>query len=87
MGDLIRSSDGKAEITAWENRRGRVYVLKNQDDEKQRRNPTDYAIERANRVVLLYNGKYYTASGVSPEYTLDDVIADIESDVYKETIS
>lgn len=86
---LRESSDGNAHVVAWENRRGRVFTTKRtgEGDAKLTRNPTDKTVERARRVIVEYDGKYYTAYGINPSYTLDDVISDIESDRYKELAS
>lgn len=86
-GSLSKSSKGEAEVVGWENRRGRVFVVKDSDDQKVARTPTDRTIESARRVVIKYGDRYYTAYGVNPDFTLDDIIREIESDFYKEIAS
>lgn len=69
-----------ARVVGWE-RAGSYHTVFNDDGDKVGRFPTDYQAEMADRVVIEWNGDYYTIQGLTDDYDLDDAIAELE-DLY-----
>jgi hypothetical protein len=52
--------------------------------EKVGRAPTDRSLESANRVVIHWDGDFYTVDALTPDYDLEDVIHDLQDYYGKE---
>lgn len=83
MADRLRESDrfDNARVAGWETRKGKYHAVYNADGDKVGRAPSDRSLERAERVVIQHGDEFMTVGQLTPDYTIDDAIAEIE-DVY-----
>lgn len=80
MASRLRDSDEfpDARVVGWESRNGTYRAVYDADDVKVGRAPADRSLESANRVVFQLDDEYYTVGALSPDYTMDDAIAELE---------
>jgi hypothetical protein len=80
MARRLRESDDfeSARVVGWESRDGRYHPVYSADGDKVGRAPSDTSLERAHRVVMQVDGDYITTGALTPDYTIDDAIAEIK---------
>lgn len=86
MARPLRESDDfdNARVVGWESRDGKYHGVWDADGDKVGRAPSDLSLERAERVVIQHGDEYLTVGALSPDYTIDEAIAEIE-DYYSES--
>lgn len=80
MARRLREADNFPDlrVVGWESRDGKYHTVYNDDDRKVGRAPSDRSLERAERIVFQNDGDYYTVGPLTPDYGLDDAMAEIE---------
>lgn len=73
----LRDSGKGVTVGGWESRDGTYHRVTDNDLEKVGRAPTDSQLENARRIVINYQGKWYTSGPITPEYDFDDVIDEL----------
>lgn len=74
------AEDYDAHVVGWE-RNGNYRTVYDDDGDKVGRNPTDSQLEGADRIVIDWDGEYFTTGPLTDDYTLDDAIEELE-DLY-----
>lgn len=76
----LRDSDefDNARVVGWESRDGKYHPVYDADGNKVGRAPSDLSLERAERTVIQHGDDYLTVGALSPDYTVDEAIAEIE---------
>jgi hypothetical protein len=85
MAARLRESEqfDNARVVGWESRDGKYHGVYDADGEKVGRAPSDESLERARRVVIQHGDEYMTVGALTPDYNIDEAIAEIE-DLYGE---
>jgi len=80
MARRLREADDfpDARVVGWESRDGRYHGVYDTDMEKIGRAPSDYSLEAADRVVINWDGDFYTLDSLTPDYDLEDAIHDLQ---------
>lgn len=85
MARRLRESDDfpNSYVAGWESRDGKYHSVYSTSGDKVGRNPTDRSLESAVRIVIQWNDDFYTLRQLTPDYTLDDAISELQ-DLYKD---
>ena len=85
MASRLRESDKHSDtrVVGWESRNGKYHAVYDSDNHKVGRAPSDRSLERAERIVYEHEKEFYTVGPLTPDYGLDDAIAELE-DYYSE---
>lgn len=80
MARRLREADDfpNARVAGWESRDGNYHAVYDTEMVKVGRNPTDRSLESADRVVINWDGDFYTVDALTPDYDLEDVIHDLQ---------
>lgn len=80
MAQRLREADNfpDARVAGWESRNGTYHTVYDTEMGKVGRNPTDRSLESAHRVVLNWDGDFYTIGALTPDYDLEDAIHDLQ---------
>ena len=80
MARRLREADDfpNARVAGWESRDGTYHGVYDTEMNKVGRNPTDRSLESADRIVINWDGDFYTIDSLTPDYDLEDVIHDLQ---------
>jgi hypothetical protein len=83
MAQRLREADNypDARVVGWENREGTYHGVYDTEMEKIGRAPSDRQLEGANRVLINWDGDFYTVDALTPDYDLGEAIDELK-DLY-----